>query len=123
MVKIPVSQTRYSFSTMTLSLPPSIAAYFDFSNGGDAADIADLFTRDAVVLDERQTHQGYDAIQSWRRDARTKFDYTVTPASVSRKGDRVEVVATVAGNFDGSPVQLNHTFELVDGKIRSLEIR
>lgn len=107
----------------TLSLPPSVLAYFDFSNGAPTQDIAQVLTPDAVILDEGHTYQGYEAIQAWQRDARQKFDYTVTPVSASRDENRLKVVAKVVGNFPGSPVQLNHSFSLVDEKIQSLEIR
>ena len=79
--------------------------------------------QDAVVVDERQTYRGHDAIQSWRREAREKFEYTVEPVNVSRQGDRITVMANVVGNFPGSPVQLDHVFELAGDKIQSLEIR
>ncbi|MDR0245886.1 MAG: nuclear transport factor 2 family protein [Burkholderia sp.] len=108
---------------MTLSLPDSIRVYFEFSNGADTARIADCFTQEAVVVDEGRTYRGYDAIQSWKRESRKTFAFTVEPVSVSRDGNRLTVTANVAGNFPGSPVQLDHVFDLALGKIESLEIK
>lgn len=108
---------------MALSLPDPISAYFEFSNGSDTVRIDRCFMQDAVVVDERHTYRGHDAIQSWRREAREKFEYTVEPVNVSRQGDRITVLANVVGNFPGSPVQLDHVFELAGDKIQSLEIR
>jgi hypothetical protein len=108
---------------MTLSLPDSISIYFEISNGSDVARLDHCFMQDAVVIDERHTHRGLAAIQSWKREARKKFEYTVEPINVSRDGDRVTVAANVVGNFPGSPVQLDHVFELAGDKIRLLEIR
>jgi len=108
---------------MALSLPASVSTYFAISNGSDIAQIAGCFTPDAVVADEGRTHQGHAALQSWLREARKKFEYTVEPVSASRDGDRLTVRANVVGNFPGSPVQLDHVFELAGEKIRSLEIR
>lgn len=107
---------------MTLSLPDPVSAYFKISNGADIAHITRLFTQDAVVVDEGQTYQGHDAIQSWQREAQKKFEYTVEPVSVSRDGDRLKVTTNVVGNFPGSPVQLDHVFGLAGEKIQSLEI-
>lgn len=108
---------------MTLSLPDPISSYFELSNGSDTVRIDRCFTQNAFVVDERHTHRGLAAIQSWMREARKKFEYTVEPINVSRDDDRVTVATNVVGNFPGSPVQLDHVFELTGDKIRSLEIR
>lgn len=54
---------------VNLSLPESIATYFEISNGGDDTHLTDCFTQDARVFDEEETHQGHTAIQSWLRAA------------------------------------------------------
>lgn len=108
---------------MTPSLPDPVSSYFELSNGSGTVRIDRCFTQDAVVVDERHTHRGHDAIQSWKREARKKFQYTVEPFSVSQDGDRITVTANLVGNFPGSPVQLDHVFELAGDKIKSLEIR
>ena len=82
---------------MSLSLPDAITTYFSISNGADATHIADCFTQDACVFDEGETHRGRPAIQAW-------------------------MPATVTGNFPGSPVQLDHAFQLAESQIQSLEI-
>lgn len=107
---------------MTPSLPDPIARYFQISNGADAAGLEDCFTDDAQVHDERQTHRGHAAIRSWHQAARSKFAYTVEPRRAVEQGDRHTVTAHVVGDFPGSPVELDHVFELADGRIRSLEI-
>jgi len=107
---------------MPLSLPDPVSAYFDISHGSDIAQIARCFTQDAVVVDEGQTYRGHEAIESWQREAQKKFNYTVEPVSASRDGERLTVTASVVGNFPGSPVQLDHVFDLAGGRIKSLEI-
>lgn len=42
-------------------LPKPIAAYFA-ADAGNGAAVADCFTADAVVVDERQTYRGRDTI-------------------------------------------------------------
>lgn len=107
---------------MSLSLPDAITTYFNISNGADDAHLGDCFPPDACVFDEGETHRGRPAIQAWMHAARSKFAYRVEPVSVSQQGDTLVVIATVTGNFPGSPVQLDHTFELADTQIQSLEI-
>lgn len=107
---------------MSLSLPDPVSAYFKITNGEDIPHIVRVFSQDAVVVDEGRTHRGHGAIESWRREARKKYEYTVEPISASQEGDRLTVTANVVGNFPGSPVQLDHVFSLEGDQIKSLEI-
>lgn len=107
---------------MSLSLPDAITTYFSISNGANNTHLGDCFTQDACVLDEGETHCGRTAIQAWLRATRANIEYSVEPISVSQQGNTMVVTATVTGNFPGSPVQLDHTFQLADMQIQSLEI-
>ncbi|CAO1666395.1 SnoaL-like domain-containing protein [Halomonas sp. NYA30] len=118
---------------MSLSLPDAISTYFHISNGADVSHIAECFTQDACVFDEGETHRGHTAIQAWMRATREKVEYSVEPVSVSQQGNTMVVsvsqqgntmvvTATVTGNFPGSPVQLDHAFQLAESQIQSLEI-
>ncbi|MGY2463103.1 nuclear transport factor 2 family protein [Vreelandella sulfidaeris] len=107
---------------MSLSLPDAISTYFRISNGADVSHIAECFTHDACVFDEGETHRGRPAIQAWMRATREKIEYRVEPVSVSQQGNTMVVTATVTGNFPGSPVQLDHAFQLAESQIQSLEI-
>ncbi|MDN3561063.1 nuclear transport factor 2 family protein [Vreelandella neptunia] len=107
---------------MSLSLPDAITTYFSISNGANDTHLGDCFTQDACVLDEGETHCGRTAIQAWLRATRANIEYSVEPISVSQQGNTMVVTATVTGNFPGSPVQLDHTFQLADMQIQSLEI-
>lgn len=108
---------------MTLSLPESIATYFEVSNGADTDAITRCFTEGAFVVDEGQTHRGHKALQFWIQGTRKTFDYSVKPLEVFEKGAHLTVTAQVSGNFAGSPVRLDHVFQLAGDKIASLEIR
>lgn len=108
---------------MSLQLVESIRTYFDISNGVNTLRIADCFSPDAVVFDEGSKHRGHADIHSWQQATRKTFEYNVEPISASRQGEQITVIARVTGNFPGSPVQLNHLFQLDDGKIQSLEIQ
>lgn len=107
---------------MNLPLPQSIAAYFDVSNGADHERLTQFLVPDSVVRDEGRRHEGYEAIRSWLQEARRKFAYNVEPLNVVQEGADITVLTRVTGNFPGSPIQLEHIFHLVDGKIQALEI-
>lgn len=107
---------------MKLELADCIRTYFDISNGCTLNHVTDCFSPDARVFDEGRQHSGHAAIEAWQQAARKTFEYSVVPISASREVERVAVIARVSGNFPGSPVELNHLFELNDGKIRTLEI-
>jgi hypothetical protein len=70
-----------------------------------------------------QTFTGTTAIARWNADARAKYHHTVVPLSVAESDGATVVLARVAGDFPGSPVELQHAFRLDGGQIASLEIR
>ncbi|MBE0691980.1 MAG: nuclear transport factor 2 family protein [Aquamicrobium sp.] len=106
---------------MPITLLGPLAAYFAADQSdGDA--VAQCFTENAVVTDERRTHAGRDAVRRWKAEASAKFSYTTEPFSVSEEDGATVVTAHVAGDFPGSPVDLRYAFVLEDGKIARLEI-
>ena len=106
---------------MLLTLPQSIAAYFDADREGDEA-IAVCFSPDAVVKDEGHTYRGREEIRRWRADVAAKFSYTCEPLSVEEQGERTVVTCRLEGNFPGSPANLRFFFRVAADKIRDLEI-
>lgn len=106
---------------MSITLPGPIAAYFAADqNDGDA--VATRFTENAIVIDERQTHVGRDAIRRWKAEASAKFSYIVDPFAISEEGGQTVVTGHVSGNFPGSPVDLRYAFVLEGDQIARLEI-
>lgn len=107
---------------MNIQLPDPITTYFQVSNGAEISVLAQCFTENAVVNDEGHTYQGHEAIQAWQQEARRKYACSVEPLDFTKQDSSVKVCARVTGNFPGSPVQLEHLFRLVDGRIEFLEI-
>jgi hypothetical protein len=106
-----------------LSLPEPIAHYFAADLAGDASAVARCFTADAVVRDEGGTFTGVTAIEQWNTQAKAKYHYTVEPLSVNAQHGEIVVTGKVAGDFPGSPINLQHIFRIAGDKIVSLEIR
>ncbi|WP_185984679.1 nuclear transport factor 2 family protein [Aureimonas mangrovi] len=106
---------------MPITLPGPVAAYFAADqNGGDA--VALCFTENAIVIDERQTYAGRNAIRRWKAESSAKFSYTTDPFAVSEEDGSTVVIAHVAGDFPGSPVDLRHAFVVEGNQIVRLEI-
>lgn len=104
-----------------LTLPEPIAAYFTADTQGPD-DVARCFTPKGVVVDERTTHAGRDAIKAWKAKASTLYAYTNHPFSVALT-DGVHVVhCHTVGSFPGSPIDLKFAFRLERGLIARLEI-
>ena len=107
---------------MTVQLPVAIANYFAADKTGRARSIAECFTPDAVVIDERNTYEGSEAIRQWMANASVQYSYTVQPFAVSEDDGRIVVSSHLTGNFPGSPVNLRYVF-VIEGKlIARLEI-
>lgn len=107
---------------MTVSLPASIATYFDALRHGGFERLGTCFTPGAIMHDEGEFHCGPEAIAAWLRATQEKASYRVELLDALRDGDRVTVATKVVGNFPGRPVQLDQVFLLTDGLIQSLEI-
>ena len=107
---------------MVVDLPKAIAAYIAAENGHDGQDLAQCFTEDAVVRDEGRTIKGLPAIEQWKAGTKKKYQHTIEPLGSVQKDGKVNVRARLAGNFPGSPIELQFVFHLEAGKIASLEI-
>ena len=107
---------------MSINLPKPIAAYFAAEKAGDAGALAGCFANNGVVHDEGGLFTGRAAIERWNATARAKYHHTVVPLSATDGDGAVVVLCRVAGEFPGSPVELQHVFRLDDETIASLEI-
>ena len=107
---------------MNIELPAPIACFFQAHNTGKTDHIKDHFTTDAVVSDEAHEYRG-DGINSWLDDAISKYRPLLAEVtSLVPNGSQTVAVATVSGNFPGSPVQLRYQFTIRDSKITALSI-
>jgi hypothetical protein len=106
-----------------MRLPLPIQTYFDANARLDGAAMLSPFAPDAVVRDERRSHQGTDAIRTWIAESSIAVPAIAAPEAIRSEGDIHHVTAQVAGNFPGSPVTLTFDFRLQDGRVAELEIK
>jgi len=104
-------------------LPKPIAAYFAAEKAGDAGALARCFASNGVVHDEGGSFTGRAAIEQWNTTARAKYHHIVVPLSASDRDGAIVVLCRVAGEFPGSPAELQHVFRIDGEQIMSLEIR
>jgi hypothetical protein len=107
---------------MTVVLPAPSELYFTSENGSDFAAIDPCFTVDATVREEGKTMKGLAGIKAWRMEAAQKYQHTVVPLAMTTRDGAVVVSGKVSGNFPGSPITLDHTFEIAGDRIVSLVI-
>lgn len=105
-----------------IEIPTPVQRYLDADASGNDEQLAQCFTADAKVLDERHTIQGPDAIKEWKQASRQKYQYTVEPLKILHEGETSRLTARVSGTFPGSPVELTYRFVLRDDRIAELEI-
>ncbi len=108
---------------MAMILPPSLVAYLNSEATTDVESLANCFASDAVVHDEGRAIRGLDAIKVWKKDAKTKYHYTVKPLDAVQDQATVTMRARLSGKFPGGPIQVTYRFVLVNDKIALLEIR
>ena len=96
---------------MLSDTPDVIARYFELDAERDVDAVAALFTDDAVVVDERETHHGKEAIRAWRAGPASRYTYTTEILGTEPDGaDRHIVTARLNGDFPGGTVVLRHDF-------------
>ncbi|MBJ7472379.1 MAG: nuclear transport factor 2 family protein [Solirubrobacteraceae bacterium] len=107
---------------MPVSLPHPIDAYVAASNSRDAATLASLFAQDAIVHDEGHEYHGPEGVLAWRARVDQAFTVTIEPLTISHRDGLTVLRATVAGDFPGSPIELDFDFQLTDEQISGLKI-
>jgi len=107
---------------MGIRLPKPIDIYFASENIHDPAALDTCFAPDATVRDEGKTIEGLAAIKAWRIETGKKYNHIVEPLAISEQDGKVVVTGKVSGNFPGSPINLDHVFELKNHRIVSLKI-
>jgi hypothetical protein len=107
---------------MSIHLPRPIDLYIKAENSGDVEALSECFAPDATVRDEGRTYKGLAAIKEWKAETKKKYNHSVAPLEVAHRGARTILKGKLGGNFPGSPVILEFSFVLEDGKIASLEI-
>lgn len=107
---------------MPTQLPKPVADYFRITGTTDLSELNQCFTDDAVVIDENQRHQGHQAIEAWITNAKAQYTFTVEILGSATHEAGITVHTNVAGDFPGSPVALDHAFQLSGDRITFLEI-
>jgi hypothetical protein len=107
---------------MSISLPPSIAAYIAGSNAHDPDACAACFSAAAVVIDEKRERRGNADIRAWKDEVTKKYQPVLEVLKSVTADGRTIVTGHVSGNFPGSPVELSYAFTLKGDKIARLEI-
>jgi hypothetical protein len=107
---------------MSLHLPPPIDLYVKIENSGNVESLSECFAPNATVRDEGRTYKGLAAITEWKAETKKKYNHSVAPLEIAHRDRKTVLKAKLSGNFPGSPVTLDFSFVLEDGKIASLEI-
>ncbi len=108
---------------MQMKMPHAISAYAQATHARDNDAFGALFTQDAIVHDEGQEHRGVAAIRRWLTSTVEKYQFTLTPTSLSQEGSETILTAKLFGDFPGSPLSMRFHFVLHEGKISKLDIR
>jgi hypothetical protein len=108
--------------TMSVPLPPPVDLYVRIENSGDVEALSECFASNATVRDEGRTYDGLASIKEWKAGTKKQYSHTIVPLEVAHLDGKTVLKAKLTGNFPGSPVTLEFSFVLEDGKIASLEI-
>lgn len=107
---------------MNNSIPFVIRRYFEAVQLRDFSIFSEIFAADAVVGDEHSRYEGVEAIRAWMEGAVAEYDQTSEVQEVLESEGGYLCRCLVSGNFDGSPLMIDHLFVLAGDRIVSLTI-
>src|SRR3989442_667395 len=95
---------------MQIKMPHAISAYVQATNERDNDAFGALFTKDAIVHDEGREHRGVAAIRRWLTSTVEKFQFTITPTSLSQEGTETMLTAKHSCDFTGIPLSIRSQY-------------
>jgi ketosteroid isomerase-like protein len=108
---------------MSTAVPDVISRYFAFDADRDIDSILGLFTDDATVVDEGETHHGAAEIRAWQTGPASRYTYTTeVTGTETLGGDRYLVTGSLTGNFPGGTADLRWDFTIAGEHITRLVI-
>jgi hypothetical protein len=105
-----------------MNLPEIITRLLQAQDQFNSLAYADCFAETAVVYDEDEMHEGKEQIKLWNDVTNEKYRTVLEPIDFRQDENKAVLTAKVSGTFDGSPILLDHHFEMENGLIKSLEI-
>lgn len=103
-------------------LPAAVRGFVDGWQGGDADKVEALFTKNAVVSDQGETHRGLDEIRVWINESIHLFTTTLTFLGAREVDGMVGASYRLEGDFPGGVAELEYQFRLDDdGQIAQLD--
>jgi hypothetical protein len=105
------------------NLPDPVRRYFEVDADRDIDSIVALFSDDATVVDERETHEGTSAIRAWQLGPASRYTYTTEVLGAEALGpDRCLVSGRLTGNFPGGTADLKWDFTISGDHVKRLVI-
>ena len=108
---------------MSVDLPEPIAAYIAAENGHDTEAVAGALPMMPSCETKAELSKAWPPSSNGRQRPRRNTSTQSSLSRSSKKTARLSLSSQVAGNFPGSPVNLEFVFGLEGNKITSLEIR
>lgn len=105
-----------------LTAHPLISDFARNLNARDEERLIAIFSEDAIVRDGGQEYCGSAAIRHWIQTTIDRYALHLKVLEVSAHGKEWLFDAIVSGRFEGSPVRIEHTLTIENGKIAHLLI-
>ena len=107
---------------MNTKLPKIIDTFIKACNEHNSDAYIACFIEDAVVQDEGKDINGTKAIKEWNERSTEEYRVTLDVIRLLDKNEETVLTASVSGDFEGSPVNLDYHFKISNDKIMNLKI-
>lgn len=99
-----------------------IAGFVRSLNARDEETLSAQFLEHATIRDGGLEYRGATAIRHWIQTTIERYAVKLKIVAISGTGNEWLFDAVVSGTFEGSPVRLEHSLTIKDGKIANLDI-
>lgn len=107
---------------MYTKVPKIIDDFIKASNEHNSDAYIACFIENAVVQDEGKDINGINAIKEWNEWASKEFKVKLEAIKLVDRNEETVLTASVSGDFEGSPVNLDYHFMISNDKIMALKI-
>jgi len=107
---------------MYTKLPKIIDTFIKACNEHNSDAYIACFIEDAVVQDEGKDINGTKAIKEWNERSSKEYKVKLDAIKLVDRNEETVLTASVSGDFEGSPVNLDYHFTISNDKIMALKI-
>ncbi|GMO62513.1 MAG: hypothetical protein Ta2D_09000 [Rickettsiales bacterium] len=107
-----------------MEIEKAILMYFDAKNSQNISLLDECLSEDISIEDkgEDDTIEGLEKCKEWFKKTGEKYKLTTEIIGRSEVDDKIVILTSVSGDFEGSPCNFEYSFVIKNDKIKNIII-